>query len=240
MRNGGCARPATVLRLLRRRYPEARLEPADPFQTLIATVLSQRTREENTAIASRRLFERFPDAPSLASAPVEEVERLIKPCGFYRMKANTIVRIARELVERHGGWVPRCREELLKLPGVGRKTANCVLVYAFGIPAIPVDTHVHRISNRLGWVRTITPEETERELERLIPRNQWLDINELFVLFGRELCRPLGPRCAECPIRDCPSRGRLAEGRRRGRASAPGLAGTVLGEVGRLAGTGPR
>ncbi len=232
--------PADVLRALRRIYPRERGGRADPFQTLVATVISQRTREESTAIASQRLLGRFPDAPSLAAAPVADVERLIRPSGFYRNKARTLVRLARALMDRHGGRVPTSLEELLALPGVGRKTANCVLVYGFGVPAIPVDTHVHRVSNRLGWAHSSTPEGTERALSAIVPREHWLEINELLVLFGRELCRPIGPRCGECPLERCPSRRADGGGGGRGRARAGGPKCTVLGELGSLVAPGAR
>ncbi|MGQ9582323.1 MAG: endonuclease III domain-containing protein [Thermoplasmatota archaeon] len=231
---GGPPSPAEVLRALRGRYPRERRTRADPFQVLVATVISQRTKEESTALASRRLLGRFPDAASLAAAPAAEVERLIRPSGFYRNKARTLVWLARALMQEHRGRVPRSLEGLLSLPGVGRKTANCVLVYAFGVPAIPVDTHVHRVSGRLGWARAASPEETERALSALIPRERWLDINELLVLFGRELCRPIGPRCGECPIARCPSRRAPAERGGRGRARAGGVRSTVLGGLGRI------
>jgi len=229
----GLHAPREVVRALRRRYPPSPEGRADPFQTLIATVLSQRTREEKTAEAAAALFARYPDAPSLAAARASDVARLIRPAGFYRQKAPTIIEISRRLLERHGGAVPRKLEELLALPGVGRKTANCVLVFAFGVPAIPVDTHVHRISNRLGWVRTRKPEETEEALMRLLPRRYWTVINELFVLFGREICRPIGPRCSECPLLKCPSRGKLREGKRMGKAYIPGFDSTLLGGLGK-------
>jgi endonuclease-3 len=229
----GLHTPPEVVRALRRRYPYSPEGRADPFQTLVATVLSQRTREEKTAEAAAALFARYPDAPSLAAAKASDVERLIRPAGFYRQKAPTIIEISRRLLKDHGGEVPRGLEELLALPGVGRKTANCVLVFAFGIPAIPVDTHVHRISNRLGWVRTRAPEQTEEALIRFLPKRYWMDINELFVLFGREICRPIGPRCSECPLFKCPSRGKLREGKRMGNAYIPGFDSTLLGGLGK-------
>ena len=221
--------PGEVVRVLRRRYPPEPEGAADPFRTLVATVLSQRTREERTAEAARSLFSVYPDAASLAGAPAGKVVPLIRPAGFYNQKAPTIIELSRRLVADFGGRVPRDMESLLSLPGVGRKTANCVLVYGFGIPAIPVDTHVHRISNRLGWVRTRTPEQTEAALVERIPKRYWLDINELFVLFGRELCRPVGPRCPECALTGCPSRGKLKTGSRRGKAYVPGFKSSLLG-----------
>jgi endonuclease III len=228
--------PAEVVRVLKRRYPGESGGRADPFQTLIATVLSQRTRDENTALASSALFSKFPDVRSLAGARAAVVERLIRTCGFYHRKARTILRISRLLLSEHGGKVPRTIEELLSLPGVGRKTANCTLVFGFGIPAIPVDTHVHRISNRLGWVRASSPERTEEALRRFLPRRFWLDINELLVLFGREVCRPIGPACLQCPVPRCPSRGMVKAGRGKGEAYIPGYSSTLLGGLGKAPG----
>jgi endonuclease-3 len=229
--------PPEVVRALRRRYPASPERRADPFRTLIATVLSQRTREEKTAEAAAALFARYPDAASLAAARASDVVDLIRPAGFYRQKAPVLIEISRRLLQDHGGRVPPRLEELLELPGVGRKTANCVLVFAFGVPAIPVDTHVHRISNRLGWVRTRTPEETEEALMKVLPRRYWMVINELFVLFGREICRPVGPGCSRCPLFKCPSRGRLREGKRMGKAYIPGFDSTLLGGLERSLGS---
>ena len=172
----------------------------DPFRVLIATVLSQRTRDPVTALASARLFSRYRDVKKLARADARVVSRLIRPVGFYKTKARRIKEISRILLEKHGGRVPEKIEELLELPGVGRKTANCVLVYGFGRPAIPVDTHVHRISNRLGLVHTKTPEETETELTRITDRRDWLELNEVFVKFGQSICRPIGPKCSTCML----------------------------------------
>ena len=228
----GIHAPGEVVRVLRRRYPPEPHGAADPFRTLVATVLSQRTREEKTAEAAARLFAVYPDAGSLASATPEKVIPLIKPAGFYNQKAPTIIELSRRLMADFGGRVPREMDRLLALPGVGRKTANCVLVYGFGIPAIPVDTHVHRISNRLGWVRTKTPEGTEEALVACLAKKYWLDINELFVLFGREICRPVGPRCPECVLTGCPSRGKVKPGRRKGNAYVPGFKSTLLGGLG--------
>ena len=175
-------------------------ELEDPFRVLIATVLSQRTRDEVTSRAEKALFGKFGDAKSISRAGIGEIENLIINVGFYRAKARAIREISREILSRFDGRVPDDLESLLSLPLVGRKTANCVLVFGFGKPAIPVDTHVHRISNRLGWVRTRTPEETETALSKLIPRVRWLDVNELMVTHGKNVCRPLNPRCDICPI----------------------------------------
>ena len=172
-----------------------------PFQILVGTILSARTRDENTAEVSKRLFARYPDPARLARAKKKDVERVIKSIGFYRVKAGRIIEVARIIDGRYGGRVPRDLEKLVELPGVGRKTANCVLVYAFGEPAIPVDTHVHRISNRLGLVETSTPEETEAALAKKIPKKFWLEINDTFVMYGQNICRPVSPMCGRCRIR---------------------------------------
>src|SRR3989454_10492078 len=173
-----------------------------PFRVLISTVLSHRTKDPTTAAASSRLFTAFPNALSLSTANVRTVARLIRPVGFYRKKAKTVKRLAKIILDEYQGVVPGEVEELLKLPSVGRKTANCVLVFGFKKPAIPVDTHVHRIFNRLGVVKTKTPEETEEELTRIVDRKDWLPLNEVFVKFGQLICKPIGPKCSACPLND--------------------------------------
>jgi len=172
----------------------------DPWQTLIATILSARSRDETTEVVARELFRVFPDCASLANASVRKVEKLVKKTGFYKTKARRIIGVSRVLMKDYSGNVPNDMEELLKLPGVGRKTASCVLVYAFAKPAIPVDTHVHRISNRLGWVKTKTPEQTEEALRRMISEKDWLLVNDLFVFHGKNVCKPIRPLCDICKI----------------------------------------
>ncbi|NLK26154.1 MAG: endonuclease III [Euryarchaeota archaeon] len=174
----------------------------DPFKILISTVLSQRNRDEITHLASLRLFEFYDTPEKLAAAPLERVEELIRPVNFHRGKARALREISRILVEEHGGKVPRTVEALDALPMVGRKTANCVLSYAYGIDAICVDTHVHRISNRIGLVHTKTPDATERALMKIVPRKLWRAVNELMVRFGQEVCTPLRPKHDICPIRE--------------------------------------
>ncbi len=169
-----------------------------PYRHLVGTILSARSRDEMTARVTDALFRRYPTPRALARARLRDVERILRPIGFYRTKARYVTETARRVVE---GGVPRTREGLMELPGVGRKVANCVLVYAFGRPAIPVDTHVHRISNRLGWVRTKTPERTEAALSRIVPRRLWPILNEVLVAHGKAVCRPIGPRCPACPLR---------------------------------------
>lgn len=180
----------------------------DPFRLLVACVISLRTKDAVTAAASARLFAVADTPAALAQLEEDRIARLIFPAGFYRTKARQLRAIARRLVADHGGAVPRRREDLLALPGVGRKTANLVLGLGFGIPAICVDTHVHRISNRLGLVATSTPEATERALEGVLPRGLWIDINDLLVTFGQHICHPTSPRCSLCPLaRRCPRHG---------------------------------
>lgn len=173
----------------------------DPFSVLIATVLSHRTRDEKTAEAASRLLSRFTTPEELSRADEGEVAELIRGVGFYRNKARAVIEIAKQIRSRFGGKVPSNFEELISLPSVGRKTANCVLVYGFGIDAIPVDTHVHRIANRLGIVKTRTPEETEAALKGFFLKDEWKDVNDTFVIFGKRICRPIGPKCEICPLR---------------------------------------
>lgn len=173
---------------------------SNPFKVLIATVLSQRTRDENTEKAAKKLFSKYNTPKKLASAPLKEIEKLIKPAGFYKVKAKRIKKISKELILKFNSKVPVSRELLLSLDGVGPKTAGCVEVYAFGKDALPVDTHVHRISNRLGLVKTKTPEETEPALKKKIPKKHWKEINYLMVKFGQKICIPRTPKCEQCEL----------------------------------------
>jgi endonuclease III len=196
------------------REPYLRDHAEDPFQVLIGTILSQRTKDANTAQASEALFRRYPDVRSLAKADLRSIERLIRRTGFYHTKARAVRACARELLVRFDGEVPRDLETLQTLPSVGPKTANCVLVFGYGLPGVPVDTHVHRIANRLGAVRTTTPEETEARLREVLPERYWNPINPLLVQHGQNLCRPRNPRCPECPITGlCATGVALAAGR---------------------------
>ncbi len=182
------------------RVPYLRDHAESPFQVLVGTILSQRTRDANTERASAALFARYPDAPALARGRLPDIERTIRSTGFYRAKSRAIRAVAQQLLDRFGGEVPRTLEELQTLPSVGPKTANCVLVFGYGVPAMPVDTHVHRISNRLGAVRTRSPEETEQALRETVPERYWIPLNPLLVQHGQNLCRPHRPKCPECPI----------------------------------------
>lgn len=176
-------------------------ETGGPFSILIGTILSARTKDENTTKVVKRLFKEYKSAKALAKAKVKDVEKIIRSIGFYHVKAKRIVKVASLIITQYNGKVPNDFEELLKLPGVGRKTANCVLVYGFEKPAIPVDTHVHRISNRLGLVKTKSPEDTEFELMKKIPKKYWLEINDTFVMYGQNICKPISPLCNVCKIK---------------------------------------
>ncbi|UCG12300.1 MAG: endonuclease III [Deltaproteobacteria bacterium] len=171
-----------------------------PFQVLIGTVLSQRTRDEKTDEAAKALFSRYPSPEKLASAPEEEIANLIRPANYYNTKALRIKEISKIILEEYSGSTPDTISELMRLPGVGRKTAACVMVYGYRKQALPVDTHVHRISNRIGLIATRTPEESEEELWRVIPERYIMVYNELMVKHGQSICRPIGPKCSSCPI----------------------------------------
>ncbi len=171
----------------------------EPFHHLVAALLSSRTRDEVTIVAAQRLLSKAKTPEDLAKMDVKEIEELIKGVGFYRVKAKKLKELAKILVEKYNSKVPLDIEELTKLPGIGRKSANVVLAYS-GVPAIAVDTHVHRISNRLGLVKTKKPEETEEELKKIFPKELWSRVNKVFVGFGQTVCKPQKPLCDECPI----------------------------------------
>jgi endonuclease-3 len=176
-----------------------------PFRLLVACVISLRTKDEVTAESSRRLFAIADSPGALAALEPAAIAEAIYPAGFYNTKAKQLRTIAETLRDRYGGEVPGDEQALLELPGVGRKTANLVLGLGFGIPAICVDTHVHRISNRLGLAVTATPEQTEYALRKILPRDLWIPINDLLVTFGQNRCHPTSPRCTGCPLEDlCP------------------------------------
>lgn len=172
-----------------------------PFNVLVGTVISLRTRDAVTLQVTKRLLQRAPTPRELAEAPIGELEDLLRPAGFYRVKARQLRETARLLCERHGGVVPRSRDELTALPGVGGKTAAFVMGMAFGIPAVCVDVHVHRVSNRIGLLATRTPEQTEVELMKIFPREMWTGLNHVFVRFGQRVCLPARPRCTGCPLK---------------------------------------
>jgi len=181
---------------------------SDPFKILVATVLSLRTKDEVTAKAAERLFQVADTPEKLLKLEEDEIASLIYPVGFYRRKAKNLKEIAKILIEKYGGKVPDDLEELLKLPGVGRKTANLVITLGYGKPGICVDTHVHRIMNRLGYVKTKTPEETEFALREKLPKEFWIEINDLLVSLGQHICHPTSPKCSQCPVEPyCPKIG---------------------------------
>ncbi|MGH7278514.1 MAG: endonuclease III domain-containing protein, partial [Candidatus Rokuibacteriota bacterium] len=200
---------AEVVRRLRRTAPAwrptaiaalARTTP-DPFRVLVACILSLRTQDATTEAAAARLFAVADTPAALLRVPAARIARLIYPVGFYRTKAGVLRGIARDLLARFGGRVPADIDALLTLRGVGRKTANLVVTIGYGQPGICVDTHVHRICNRLGYVRTRTPEETEMALRARLPRRYWIGFNDLLVSFGQNVCTPVSPRCSTCPVR---------------------------------------
>ncbi|TYT74432.1 endonuclease III domain-containing protein [Desulfobotulus mexicanus] len=181
---------------------------ATPFAVLVATLLSLRTKDEVTEAAALRLLHEADTPEAVLSLGEERIRELIFPVGFYPTKAMRLVEICSILIRQYAGKVPRTMEELLALPGVGRKTANLVLIEGFGLPGICVDTHVHRISNRLAYVSTKTPEQTEMVLRRILPSEYWISYNEILVAFGQTLCRPLSPWCSRCPVAAlCPRKG---------------------------------
>jgi endonuclease-3 len=172
----------------------------DPFMILISTLLSLRTKDEVTAVATERLFELASTPEEMLKIPLDKISKTIYPVGFYRVKARNIHHACRELIERFASKVPDNLDDLLSIKGVGRKTANLVVSLAYGKDAICVDTHVHRISNRLGYVKTKTPDETEFALRKKLPRRHWIIYNTLMVAFGRKTCKPVSPLCSQCPI----------------------------------------
>jgi endonuclease III len=171
-----------------------------PFKVLISCLISLRTKDDITSLASKRLFERAGTSGEMKDLPVEEIARLIYPAGFYRTKAAQIVDISQRLENDYGGMVPDEIDELLKFKGVGRKTANLVVTLGFGKPGICVDTHVHRICNRWGYVATKSPDETEADLRKKLPAEYWIEINDLLVAFGQNHCHPISPRCSTCRL----------------------------------------
>jgi endonuclease III len=172
---------------------------SDPFRVLVATMISLRTKDDVTSVAADRLLAAAPTAHALSALPESRIETLIYPAGFYHTKARSLRAAARIILSDHGGSVPSEMEDLLALPGVGRKTANLVRNLGFNLLGICVDTHVHRISNRMGWVSTKGPAETEQALMRILPKRYWISINELLVRYGQAVCTPLSPRCSMCP-----------------------------------------
>lgn len=176
-------------------------EDNDPFKILIGTILSARSRDENTSKIVRKLFQKYKNALELSNADLNDIKSIIHSIGFYNTKSERIKQASKIIVEKFHGIVPSELEDLLSLPGVGRKTANCVLVYAFNKPAIPVDTHVHRISNRIGIVKTQDVKKTEEELIKIVDKKYWLILNNIFVIYGQNICIPIRPKCQICSLK---------------------------------------
>lgn len=177
-------------------------EKTDPFRILISTVISLRTKDEVTREASERLFSVASTPEKISLLSEQRIAGLIYPAGFYNRKASTIKKISQIILNRYSGQVPRTFDGLLGLPGVGRKTANLVYTLGFGKRGICVDTHVHRIVNRLGYVKTKTPEKTEKALREKLPENLWIELNDILVTFGQNICTPVSPWCSKCPVYD--------------------------------------
>jgi endonuclease III len=204
---------ARTLRLsaaLAKLYHEARisLDFATPWQCLVATILSARCTDERVNRVTPELFRKIPDIAAMAEAPSEEVQRLIATTGFFRQKTKSLQSAAREIMERFGGEIPHKMEDLVTLPGVGRKTANVLLGHVFGEPGLVVDTHVRRLANRLGLTQDVDPEKIEVDLQKLLPPTEWTPFSMRLILHGRRVCYARGPRCDTCTLRpDCPQVG---------------------------------
>jgi len=177
------------------------LKDYTPFQMLIATLLSSRTKDSTTIPIVKRMFKKWKSPEDFLKLTNQELEKEIYGIGFYKVKTKNIKKLSEILIEKFNNKVPDTLEELISLPGVGRKTANCILAYTFNQPAIAVDVHVHRISNRLGWVTTKKPEETEESLKQLVPKELWIKVNSLLVDHGQRVCLPIKPKCDECRVR---------------------------------------
>lgn len=178
------------------------------FKILISCLLSLRTQDKNTEIASRKLFEVADTPERISKLSDEELEKLIYSSGHYKKKAQVLKHVSEVIINEFHGNVPRIKEELLSIKGIGPKTANIVLAFAFGENVLPIDTHCHRIPNRLGWIETKTPEKTEIELSKILPEKYWREFNSIFVQFGKTICVPISPKCSQCPIEKyCPKRG---------------------------------
>ena len=197
--------------ILGKKYPISKTtlnkmrEKPDAFRILISCLLSLRTQDKNTEIASDRLFQVADTPEKILKLPIKKIEKLIYSSGHYKKKARTIKHVSGVIIRKFHGKVPETREELMSIKGIGPKTANIVLSFAFGELVLPIDTHCHRIPNRLGWVKTKTPEQTEIELSKILPKKYWREFNSIFVQFGKTICQPVSPLCSACPINKyCP------------------------------------
>ncbi len=213
---GARQRAQLTVERLARIYPAAtELDHRDPFQMLVATILSAQTTDRRVNQVTPELFQRYADAAALARAKPEDVERIIQPTGFFRVKARTLIECSRQLLERFGGEVPRQMEDLVTLPGVGRKTANVVLGVAFGIPGFAADTHVIRLTNRLHLTRSPDPVRIERDICAVVPKEEWTGLSLRLILHGRRVCLARTPRCPQCVLNDfCPTSSTRRRGRR--------------------------
>jgi len=197
-----------IMKILSKEFPSSeqttlnrmRKRP-NPFKILISCLLSLRARDENTEKVSAKLFDIVDTPEEIFKLPTRKLEKLIYPSGHYRKKARTLKHVSKELIKKFNSKVPEIKEELLSIKGIGPKTANIVLAFAFGELVLPIDTHCHRIPNRLGWIKTKTAEKTEKELEKILPKKYWKEFNAIFVQFGREICQPISPWCSKCPIK---------------------------------------
>jgi len=200
-----------IMKILEKNFPvstttlnKMRKNP-DAFKILISCLLSLRTQDKNTEIASKKLFAVADTPKKILALPTAKLEKLIYSSGYYKNKAKTIKHVSKVILEEFNGKVPKTREELMSMKGIGPKTANIVLAFAFGKKVLPIDTHCHRIPNRLGWIKTKTPEQTEAELNKILPKKYWAEFNSTFVQFGKKICQPISPLCSTCPINDyCP------------------------------------
>jgi endonuclease III len=195
-----------IFSILDKTHPETMLEQLGregytPFQLMIATLLSARTKDSTTIPIVKTLFEKYPSPKELSKVDIKVLTKLLYGVGFHNVKSNNVKKLSQIISEKYHSKIPNTLDELTSLPGVGRKTANCILNYAFNKPAIAVDIHVHRISNRLGWVKTKSPPETELELMKVVPKSEWVNVNKYLVGHGQTICKPIGPLCGECGIR---------------------------------------
>ncbi len=196
-----------VMGILAKKYPRSTTTlnsmrgKSSPFEILISCLLSLRARDEMTDIVSRDLFNVANNPQKIIKLPMTRLKKIIFRSGHYNKKAETLKHVSRELIKRFNGKVPRTYDELISIKGIGPKTANIVLAFAFGELVLPIDIHCHRIPNRLGWIKTKTPEQTEKELKEILPKRYWKDFNSAFVQFGKGICNPISPRCSICPIR---------------------------------------
>ncbi len=192
-----------IFKLLKKRYPGRKFfsdTHTTPYKVLISTILSQRTKDPNTLKAATALFKLADTPGKIIKLKPSMIRKAIRPSGFYKNKTKTIIKVSKQLLEKYNGKVPKSKQELLRLPGVGPKTASCALLFGYRIPQIPVDIHVFVISKRLGWSDKKTPHEVELDLEKNIPKKYWMDLNELLVRFGQDICLTRNPKCYICPI----------------------------------------